>query len=72
MILIMKAYHFPEKDNGICINVFCYEEGLVYFVHILDQEFKNCMDLLMIIDENKSHYVYIKDFNRFMCNETKF
>ena len=22
-------------------------------------------------NENKSHYVYIKDFNRFMCNKTK-
>ena len=29
------------------------------------------MDLLLISDENKSHYVYIKDFNRFMCNKTK-
>ena len=29
------------------------------------------MDLLMITDESKSHYVYIKDFNRFMCNKTK-
>ena len=29
------------------------------------------MDLLLITDENKSHYVYIKDFNRFMCNKTK-
>ena len=29
------------------------------------------MDLLLITDENKSHYVYIKDFNRFMCNNTK-
>ena len=29
------------------------------------------MDLLVISDENKSHYVYIKDFNRFMCNKTK-
>ena len=28
------------------------------------------MDLLMITDENKSHYVYIKDFNRFICNKT--
>ena len=24
------------------------------------------MDLLLVIDENKSHYVYIKDFYRFM------
>ena len=29
------------------------------------------MDLLLISHENKSHYVYIKDFNRFMCNKTK-
>ena len=29
------------------------------------------MDLLLITDKNKSHYVYIKDFNRFMCNKRK-
>ena len=29
------------------------------------------MDFLLISDENKSHYVYIKDFNRFMCNKIK-
>ena len=26
--------------------------------------FKDCMDLLLIRDYNKSHYVYIKDFNK--------
>ena len=25
----------------------------------------------MITNQNKSYYVYIKDFNRFMCNKTK-
>ena len=29
------------------------------------------MDLLLIFEENKSHYVYIKDFNRLMFNKTK-
>ena len=29
------------------------------------------MDLLLISDKNKSHYVYTKDFDRFMCNKTK-
>ena len=29
------------------------------------------MNLLLISNENKSHYVYIKDFKRFMCNKTK-
>ena len=50
---------------------FCYENNLVYPVHISDENFENCMDLLMITDEDKSKYVYIKDFNRFMCNKTK-
>ena len=29
------------------------------------------MDLLLVIDENKSQYVYIKDFHRLMLHETK-
>ena len=29
------------------------------------------MNLLIITDKNEPHYVYIKEFNRFMCNKTK-
>ena len=29
------------------------------------------MDLLFVIDGNKSHYVHIKDFDRFMSHKTK-
>ena len=29
------------------------------------------MDLLLIIDGDKSHYVYIKDFDRFMFHKTR-
>ena len=29
------------------------------------------MNLLLVTDENKSHYVCIKDFNRFMFHKTK-
>ena len=54
------------------MNVFCYENKLTYPVYVSDQEFKNCMDFLLISNENKSHYVYIKDFNRFICNKTKY
>ena len=60
-----------EKKNNFCINVFCYENNLVYPVYVSDQKFEDCMDLLTITNKNKSHYVYIKNFNRFMCNETK-
>ena len=60
-----------EQKNNICINVFSYENDLTYLVYVLDQKFENCMDLLLINDENKSHYMYIKDFNRFICNKSK-
>ena len=29
------------------------------------------MDLRLLTDDDKSHYVYIKDFNRFMFHKTK-
>ena len=29
------------------------------------------MDLLLVTDENKSHYVCIKDLDRFMFHKTK-
>ena len=38
---------------------------MTYPVYVSDQKFENCMDLLLITEENKSHYVHIKDFNRF-------
>ena len=40
-------------------------------MYISDQKIENSIDLLLTIDENKSHYVYIKDFDRFMFNKTK-
>ena len=60
-----------ERKNNICINVFCYESGLTCPIYLSNQKFKDCMDFLLISNENKSHYVYIKDFNTFMCNKTK-
>ena len=66
-----RDYSKIEQKINICINIFCYENDLTYPVYVSDQKFKDCMDLLMITDGNKSHYVYIKVFNRFMCNKTK-
>ena len=44
---------------------------MTFPIHILDQKLKKSMDLLLIISENKSHFVYIKDFDRFMFHKTK-
>ena len=60
-----------EMKNNISMNDFCYENKLTFPINISDQKFENLMDLLLMIDENKSHYVYIKDFDRFMFHKTK-
>ena len=60
-----------NKKSNISTNVFCNENDLIYPVCISDKKFENCMDLLLITSENRPHYVYIKDFNRVMCNKTK-
>ena len=61
-----KYFSKIEVKNTICINVFGYEDKLVYPVYVSDQKFKDLIDLLLLNDDNKSHYVYIKDFDRFM------
>ena len=51
--------------------MFDYENRLVFAIYVSDQKFKDSTDLLLLIDNDKSHYVYIKDFNRFMFHRTK-
>ena len=58
-------------QNKICINVFCYDSKLTYPVYLPNQKFNDNMDLLLISNEFKSHYVYIKDFDRFMFSKAK-
>ena len=60
-----------EQKNYIFINLFSHENDLTYPVYVSNQKFENCIDLLLINGENKTHYVYITDFNRFMCNKTR-
>ena len=60
-----------NRKKNIYTNSSRYEDALTYLVCVSDQQFANCMDLLLITNRNTSHYVYIKDFNRFMCNKTQ-
>ena len=66
-----KDFSKIEVQNNICINVFGYENKLVFPVYISDQTFKSSIDLLLLINDDQSHYVYIKDFNTFMFHKTK-
>ena len=66
-----KDYCRIERQKNICITVFCCKNGLTYPVYVSNQKFHNLKDLLLISDKNKSHYMYIKDVDRFMCDKTK-
>ena len=66
-----KDFNRVEVKNNIYINVFGYKNGLVFPISVSDQKFEDSMDLLLLIDDDKSHYVYIKDFDRFMFHKTK-
>ena len=66
-----KDFEKIEIQNNICIHVLCYENEMAFPIYVSDKGFKNSMDLLLLINDDKSHYVYIKDFNTFMFHKTK-
>ena len=62
-----KDFSKIETKNEIYINVLRYENRLTFAIYISNQKIENSMDLLLVIDGNKSHYVYINDFNNDLC-----
>ena len=66
-----KHYNKVEKQNSIRINVFGYEDGQPFPINISKETFEDQMNLLLITKDKKKHYVLIKDFNAFMCNQSK-
>ena len=64
-------YNKVEKQNSIRINVFGYENGQPFLIHISKETFEDQMNLLLITEDEKKHYVLIKDFNAFMYNQSK-
>ena len=55
-----KDFKKVEIQNNICINVFCYENEMVFPIYVSDKKFDGSMGLLLLIDDNKSHYVSLK------------
>ena len=58
-------------QNNICINAFGYEDELVFLIYVSDKKFQDSMDLLLVTKDDKSHYVYAKDFNTLMFHKTE-
>ena len=66
-----KQYNKIEKQNEININVFGYENKKPYPIFVSKEKYDRQMNLLAITENDNKHYVLIKDFNKFMFNQTK-
>ena len=66
-----KDFSKIEVKNNICINVFGYENELVFPIYVSDQKFEDSMILLLLNNDDKSHYVCIKNFDRFTFRKTR-
>ena len=52
------------------VNVFGYENK-VYPLYIWKKRYNQMLNLSLMTEKDKSHYVFIKDFNRLMFSKTK-
>ena len=66
-----KHYGKIEEQNSININVFGYENEQFYPIHVSKHKNEKVLNLLLITQGEKQHYVLIKDFNKMMYNKTK-
>ena len=67
----INQYNRIEKQNSINVNVFGYEQRQPYPIYISKEKFEPCLNLLLITEKEVTHYCLIKDFNKFMYNQTK-
>ena len=44
---------------------------MLFPIDVSNKRFEDSIDLLLLIDDDKSNYGYIKDFDRFMFHKTK-
>ena len=51
------------------VNIFGYQNK-VYSLYISKKSYNQTLNLLLITEKDKSHYVFIKDFDRLMFSKT--
>ncbi|KAK3747985.1 hypothetical protein QZH41_003960 [Actinostola sp. cb2023] len=60
-----------EKQNQISVNVFGFEEGALFPVHISEERYSVHVDLLLYSLGQQHHYCLIRDLNRLLSNQRK-
>ena len=61
-----------EDRNDIRFNIFGYENETIYPLYISKKNYEPLCEMLLINEGEKSHYVWIKDFNKLMFRQTKY
>ena len=56
-IVNVRDIHKTEKNNSIGISVFGYENKKKYPICVSNNTFKRHIDLLLVVEEDKRHYV---------------
>ena len=67
----INQYNKVERLNNIRINVFGFENKQPYPIYVSKEKFKDHIELLLITKDENKHYALIKDFNKFMYQQTK-
>ena len=60
-----------EDQNNISINMIGYKNKNRFPLYVSKKVTETTLDLLLIWEEEKQHYVWIKDFNRFMFSRNR-
>ena len=73
ILYAVQTGHLPkfEKQNGISINLYGYDDGEIFPLCISKLEHAVEIEMLLLKDETKSHYVWIKNLSRFLRHLTK-
>ena len=68
--LDINDYEKNEDRFQMQVNVFGHENK-VYPLYISKKSHTQTLNLLLITEKDKSHYIFIKDFNRLMYSKIK-
>ena len=63
-------YELVEERFEVNVSLFCYENK-VYPIYISKRSNTQFLNVLQITNEEKSHYVFIKDFDTLMYSKSK-
>ena len=64
-----RDYKIIEHRSNINVNVFgC--NNRVFPIYVSEKNNDRVLNVLLISNEEKSHYVFIKDFNKLLCSQT--